>query len=55
MAALDAKLVRRVFPKIEALARQPRPPSCRKLVGEERLWRIRVGDYQIFIASTTKS
>jgi len=47
LAALDAKVVRRVFPKIEALAQQPRPSGCRKLVGEENLWRIRVGDWRI--------
>ena len=47
LEALDAKVVRRVFPKIEALAQQPRPSGCRKLVGEENLWRIRVGDYRV--------
>ena len=47
LEALDAKVVRRVFPKIEALAQQPRPSGCRKLVGAENLWRIRVGDYRV--------
>jgi len=43
----EAHVVRRIFPKIESLARQPRPPGCRKLVGEENLWRVRVGDYRV--------
>jgi mRNA interferase RelE/StbE len=47
LEALDAKVVSRIFPKIEALVGQPRPPNCRKLVGEESLWRIRVGDYRV--------
>jgi mRNA interferase RelE/StbE len=47
LEALDAKVVGRVFPKIEALADDPRPAGCRKLVGEENLWRVRVGDYRV--------
>ena len=43
---LDAAIVHRVFPKIEALAKEPRPPGCRKVQGEKFLWRIRVGDYR---------
>lgn len=46
LESLDRLVVRRVIPKIEALSRQPRPTGCRKLVGEENLWRIRVGDYR---------
>jgi len=29
------------------LAENPRPSGCRKLVGSENDWRIRVGDYRI--------
>ncbi|HEU4595353.1 MAG TPA: type II toxin-antitoxin system RelE/ParE family toxin [Pyrinomonadaceae bacterium] len=48
LESLAAHVVKRIFPKIELLARQPRPPGCRKLVvGEEDLWRVRVGDYRI--------
>jgi mRNA interferase RelE/StbE len=25
----------------------PRPPGCKKLVGEENAWRIRVGNYRV--------
>jgi mRNA interferase RelE/StbE len=44
---LDAPIVNRIFPKIEALGTDPRPPGCRKLKGEKNLWRIRVGDYRV--------
>jgi mRNA interferase RelE/StbE len=47
LEALGAGLVRRIFPKIQSLARQPRPSGCRKLTGEENLWRIRVGEYRV--------
>jgi mRNA interferase RelE/StbE len=47
LESLDAGIVRRVFLKIELLSREPRPTGCRKLVGEENLWRMRVGDYRI--------
>ena len=39
---LSTSVVRRIFPRIEDLARDPRPPGCRKLQGFENLWRIRI-------------
>jgi mRNA interferase RelE/StbE len=47
LETLNATLVQRIFPKIEALAKEPRPKGCRKLRGEKNLWRIRVGDYRV--------
>jgi mRNA interferase RelE/StbE len=47
---LDEPLVSRIFHRIEELAENPRPVECRKLVGPENLWRIRVGDYRIVYA-----
>jgi len=41
---LPAREVRRIFAKIEDLARDPRPEGCRKLAGTGATWRIRVGD-----------
>ena len=32
---------------INALANQPRPAGCRKVLSEEGVWRIRVGDWRI--------
>jgi mRNA interferase RelE/StbE len=50
LESFDAHIVTRVFPKIEALAKEPRPVGCRKLQGEKNLWRIRVGDYRVVYA-----
>lgn len=47
LEALETRLVARVWARIQALADQPRPPGCRRLQGEEGLWRIRVGDYRV--------
>lgn len=44
---LPAKLIERIFPKLEALAAEPRPAGCKKLKGGQQEWRIRVGDYRI--------
>ena len=44
---LSAKLHDRVILAVQALAKNPRPPGCRKLSGTEDDWRIRVGDYRI--------
>jgi mRNA interferase RelE/StbE len=47
---LDEPLRSRIFRHIERLGRVPRPPDCRKLVGAESLWRIRVGSYRVVYA-----
>jgi len=44
LESFDAHIVNRIFPKIEALAKEPRPAGCRKLKSEKNLWRIRIGD-----------
>ncbi|MFL6237458.1 MAG: type II toxin-antitoxin system RelE family toxin [Thermoanaerobaculia bacterium] len=44
---LDEPLVSRIFQNIEDLAENPRPAGCRKLIGREDLWRLRVGDYRV--------
>jgi mRNA interferase RelE/StbE len=36
-----------VIGAIQALARNPRPPGCRKLAGSKNDWRIRVSDYRV--------
>jgi mRNA interferase RelE/StbE len=50
LEALEAKVVARIFQRIEALGEEPRPSGCRKLVGSKSLWRIRVGDYRVVYA-----
>ena len=36
-----------ILEAIEALKENPRPISCRKLVGSESSYRIRIGDYRV--------
>ena len=38
---------RRLLKKIESLAIDPRPAGCVKLSGQEKVWRIRVGEYRV--------
>jgi mRNA interferase RelE/StbE len=45
--ALDTVARVRVIQAVRELADEPRPTGCRKLVGSENRWRIRVGDYRI--------
>lgn len=44
---LPKNLIARLDQAILALADDPRPPGCKKLVGERDYWRIRVGDWRI--------
>lgn len=44
---LAPKVHDRIITAIQGLANNPRPPGCRKLIGSENDWRIRVGDYRI--------
>lgn len=50
LESLSTSVVNRIFPRIEALAKDPRPHGCRKLRGERFLWRIRIGDYRVIYA-----
>lgn len=50
LEALDAATVSRIWERVQGLANGPRPGGCRKLRGEERHWRIRVGDYRVLYA-----
>ena len=44
---LPDEALQRVFPRIEALANNPRPLGCKKLRGSRDLWRIRIGNYRV--------
>ncbi|MEQ1946562.1 MAG: type II toxin-antitoxin system RelE/ParE family toxin [Bryobacteraceae bacterium] len=37
----------RIDTKIIALADDPRPTGCKKLVGHKDHWRIRIGDWRV--------
>ena len=45
--SLDQTTRNRVLLALRHLAAEPRPHACRKLVTEENLWRVRVGDYRV--------
>jgi mRNA interferase RelE/StbE len=44
---LPTAVSNRAIESIKALAQNPRPPGCRKIVGSKSDWRVRVGDYRI--------
>jgi mRNA interferase RelE/StbE len=50
LADLDPIILKRIVPKIESLAGQPRPSGCKKLKGDKNRWRLRVGDYRVIYA-----
>lgn len=44
---LSPDIQRRLMPRIESLADDPRPHNTRALQGEKDTYRLRVGDYRI--------
>ena len=44
---LPNQVVERIFPRMESLASNPRPPGCKKMQGGDREYRIRAGDYRV--------
>jgi mRNA interferase RelE/StbE len=36
-----------VIRSIRSPADEPRPSGCRKLIGSQNRWRVRVGDYRV--------
>jgi mRNA interferase RelE/StbE len=44
---LASTVIARIYPRLESLATNPRPPGCKKLKGGEGEWRIRVGEYRV--------
>jgi mRNA interferase RelE/StbE len=47
LAKLDGSVRIRVAQRIDQLAENPRPQGCKKLKGDDNLWRVRAGDYRI--------
>lgn len=47
LEALEAKLVQRIWTRIEALTSNCRPAGSKKLAGTNDLWRIRIGEYRV--------
>lgn len=44
---LTPEIIQRILPRIRELAKDPRPPGCKKLHGYKDRWRIRIGDYRV--------
>ena len=53
---LSADVHDRVIDAIRSLSANPRPAGCRKIVGSQNDWRIRVGDHRVLyeIADTIR-
>lgn len=47
IAKLPRKEQLRIRAAVDLLADDPRPPGCVALVGEDSVYRVRVGDYRI--------
>lgn len=47
LKSLPKNAIKRIVEKIDSLQKEPRPRECKKLVGENNLWRIRIGDYRV--------
>lgn len=44
---IDSKFIPKIISAIQNLAEEPRPAASRPLVGSQRTYRVRVGDYRI--------
>ncbi len=44
---IPKNLQQKIWKSIENLRTEPRPKNCRKLVGTESDYRIRIGDYRV--------
>ena len=47
LESLPSEALHRALEKIEILEDNPFPRGCKKIVGNESLWRLRMGDYRI--------
>ena len=47
LAALPKNVQRRLANRIDGLREDPRPPGAKLLQGEDRLYRLRVGEYRV--------
>ena len=53
--SLETETRNRVFSIFKLLSDNPRPHGCRKLIGAQNRWRIRVGDYCVLYTIDDKS
>jgi mRNA interferase RelE/StbE len=47
LRAINRKWIPRIVASIETLESDPRPSGCKKLVGSDHTYRLRIGDYRV--------
>jgi mRNA interferase RelE/StbE len=47
LRGIDRMWIPKILTAIESLETVPRPTGCKKLVGSEHTYRIRIGDYRV--------
>jgi mRNA interferase RelE/StbE len=47
LRGIDRQWIPKILASIEALESDPRPAGCKKLVGSDRTYRIRIGDFRV--------
>jgi mRNA interferase RelE/StbE len=47
LRGIDRQWIPRIIAAVESLAEDPRPSGCKKLVGADFTYRIRIGDYRV--------
>jgi len=47
LRGIDRQWLPKIISAIESLSENPRPSGCKKLVGSEHTYRIRIGDYRV--------
>ena len=47
LRGIDRQWLTKIISAIEALSENPRPSGCKKLVGSEHTYRIRISDYRV--------
>ena len=47
LKSLDRQAIPKIINAVEGLAEEPYPAGCKKLVGSEHTFRIRIGDYRV--------
>ena len=47
LRGIDQKWIPKIVATIEALESDPRPAGCKKLVGSDHTYRVRIGDYRV--------
>lgn len=55
LARLDGKTRKRVLVALDKMLADPRASDLKKIAGEEKLWRLRAGDYRIIMEIDSES